>query len=499
MMKSATAPLVSALCLLFSMAATAADPAPSPEQIKSSAWWRQEAVRYADKIPATDRGYLFSDLSYVQAQAGDLDAASLSATKVNDLQLRVYAYGFLAKQYKEKGNAEASRLALQEARRAASRRDDGSARALISAYLESGNPSDAIAFAGEISEELDRNAAFADIAVTLAQQGKLDAANDVVKRCLSAGWQQSTLLRMADACARELRIEDAAKLAGQLTKEADRDRIYDDLVDALVKAHRAAEAKPFADRIAVWPKGAAQAKIAGELAKGQSVEVIAVSIQKSTNREEKLALYDTLIVKLADAGKVVEAEAAIESMVKAIEASPGESQEPTFGTYDDSVAIVQARVAYLRTASVLSKQGDRKAALERIARVHKAIADLPEQFELAKIVLGLQLNQSQIDIGDLAGLRDRLNQMKHPYERSEAATQLAVALIKSGDVKAGIEIAQKTMYRFSRDDVSAFRAAGVALMESGHGEELNEWLAEMPSDIARAHACLGAAEPKPKK
>ncbi|MGD0041110.1 MAG: hypothetical protein ABSE84_11940 [Isosphaeraceae bacterium] len=42
-------------------------------------------------------------------------------------------------------------------------------------------------------------------------------------------------------------------------------------------------------------------------------------------------------------------------------------------------------------------------------------------------------------------------------------------------------------------------AAGTTMVELGRGPELQQWIGEMDSKVARAYACMGAAEVLQKK
>ena len=110
------------LGLLLISTARAAEPAPAigPEQLTSAAWWRRQAVHYADAIADADaRGRTHYELSYVLARADDLDGACASILSVNNLQLRVFAIDFLARQYKKRGDEKSCRIALQQAEKGA--------------------------------------------------------------------------------------------------------------------------------------------------------------------------------------------------------------------------------------------------------------------------------------------------------------------------------------------------------------------------------------------
>lgn len=513
--------------------AKAAEPVPadSPQQLKSAAWWRQQAVHYAGDIAdAKARGKAHADLVYVLARAGDLDATRTSIASISDPQQRIYALCFLAKQYHQKGDDSACQAEMQQAGRESLAWDSNFGHShVIQTYMALGKPEDAIALAAGVSLEFWRNAAFQDIAGKLAGQGKLAMAEDIVKRRLPPTWEEAGWSGMANACADALRIDDAQTLAARLTDKKLRDRAFIHLVETLVKADRADEARPFADRISEERlQATALGMIAAPSVNKQSVEVLQLRIEKAATREEKLALYDRLFTKLVDAGNVSAAEAAIEAMARTIEALPRQTETSKFGAFDDAAASAVVQSNYLTVAGLLAKQGDREGSLLRLARARKAVTELPAKSGLAKSMLASKLINTEIALGDFTGARASLQQMGKGFDQSRLAGEVAAGLIKSGDVKSGLAVAELITTPLGRglamgrvacellrngktseartflekvgedaEDVEAFRAIGATMAELDHETELNQWLGEMSSNVARAYLCMGAAaEPK---
>jgi hypothetical protein len=518
-------------------AVQASEPAPTaePKQLASAAWWRERAVHDADAITDADaRSQAHYELAYVRARAGDLAGAAKSATQVKNPQLRIFAHCFVAKQYKQQGDDGACRSELQRARAVALPPENilRFCPEMIEAYMEMGYPADAVSLAAEIPAEFQRNCAFEQVAGLLAKRGDMAMAYDVVKQHIPPSWEEAALSTMANACAQELRVGEARKLAARLTDTKYRDNAYVDVVDALVRADRHEEAGKIADHISdAARKAAAQATIAHASLKNQSIESLQAQIEKATTRDEKLALYDLLFFKRIDSGNVAAAEAAIESMVEIIRAFPRKAEVSELGTADDAACIAMAQSRYLlEVARLLVQKGDREGSLRRIALARKAVTELSEQAGLGKAMLVAELVGSEIEVGDFRGARSTLGQLRAGYTRSSAAARVAAGLIKSGDVKAGLEVAELITDPVGRGEAigrvasallragepgaaravlrkvagtpaegGAFRAAGTTMVESGRGSELHQWIGEMDSTVARAYACTGAAEVLQKK
>jgi hypothetical protein len=524
--------------LLLSVAAShAAEPAPTagPEQLKSAAWWRQQAVKYVRQIgDDKSRGQACYDLTYPLTRAGDLDGTLALTESIDNPQLRVYAIDFLAREYKRRGDDKSCRRLLQQAEEVALASNSNSEHShLIRTYLEFGQPAEAISLAERISREFHRNCAFQDIAATLAKQGKLEMAHDVVKQHVPPVWEESCLSCMANACADELRIDEALKLGKRLVKPELKDRVYQHLVAALINAKRTAEAGQYADRIAdAKLQSIARGQIARALASNEGVDALRARLKRAAVRDEKLAIYDLLFAKLIDAGDVTAAEATIESMVKTIEASPRDAESSKFGRFDDSAAVAMVRAKYIAVAALLAKKGDHEVSQLRLAVARTAVTEMSDETGIGKAMLLSQLVHGQIALGDFQGAKAVLDRLEKGFHRSSLAGPVAAGLIRSGDVKSGLEVAKmitpssgsgsaigqvasalisagefeaaKTLLQKvgdSRDEVEAFRAVGGSMAQAGRLAELKQWIGELKSDTARAYLCLGVAETlqRPKK
>jgi pentatricopeptide repeat protein len=531
---SPTVPLLAVL--LAAIPAHAEPPTNSPaaavgaDQLKSSAWWRRQAVHYADKIADAEvRGKTHYELVYVLARAGDFDAARKATAPITNPQLSIYAHNFVAKECKKKGDDNACRAELQQAEKEALAWGNGFGHsAIIHTYLDFGQPAEALVFTANISNAIDRDCSFRDIAETLARQRKLDMAYEVAKQHVRPTSQEFCFSGMANACADTLQIDETLKLIERLSEKKLLDRAYQHLVEALLNADRDAEAAKFADRIA---DPVLQATIRGRIAaksakkaKKQSPEALQASIDKAATREEKLALYDLLFNCHAEAGNVEAAEAVIDSMIATIKSTPRKSQTAKMGTFDDPTAIALAESKYLATAAILAKRGDREGSAQRMNRGRKAITGLSNNTGILKAILSAVLVNGEIEAGDFKAARTTLDQLEQGYTKSFMAASVAEGLIKSGDIKSGLEVAElitaplgkgrhigsvaeallaagelkaaKTLLKKigdAPDEVEAFRTLGQTLVELGQHATLRQWLDELNSDAARAYLCMGAA------
>jgi hypothetical protein len=514
---------------LSSRAGRAAEPTSAKQSspVRSAAWWRDAAARYADKIADADsRGRARQQLTYIQVRTGDVENARATAAKIGNPQLRIYSHCFVARDCKRRGDVKTCRSELQQARDVALQSGKHWFE-LSDAYVEFGWPEDAIAYAAAYSDAWQRNNAFQHVVATLAKHGKLEMACDVIEQHVPPAWKEADLLAAADACAASMKIEDAGKLIEKLTNAKYRDQAYTNLADALLRANRCKEATICIDRISnPTARAAVNARFTAADIQGRSVESLRAKADKTTEREEKLAIYDLLLDKLVKAKDVAAAEDVIASMIATVQASPRKPEPSKFGTCDDTVVIALKKSNYLKIAGVLASQGDRKAALHHIVKAKEAIVTMPESAGLGKLMLVLTLVKTEVAVNDYDGARNTLDRLKGGNNCfvAMAAAEVAVGLIRSGNVKAGCEVAEeivnkpnnqhwrgsvvnaliqageltaaKKMLQATSDGMmgtNVFEEAARTMIESNHAAELRQWLGELRSDAASAHVCIGAA------
>jgi len=75
--------------------------------------------------------------------------------------------------------------------------------------------------------------------------------------------------------------------------------------------------------------------------------------------------------------------------------------------------------------------------------------------------------------------------------------RVASALLRAGEPRAARAVLRKVGGTPAEGE--AFRAAGTTMVELGRGSELHQWIGEMDSKVARAYACMAAAEVLPMK
>lgn len=508
------------------------EPAASPEELRSPGWWLKSAAQYADAVEGAEaKNDVYWQLSSAQARAGDLEAAATSASRVAAPYRCVMAYTFVADRYHKQGDDERCRAMLEKAREVATATKEARTNNfiyahLIRAYVELGMVDEAKSLVQQLPPWWHRYLGSQDLAADLAKQGDLKQAMEIAQQQESDKLKQSAMAAVAFACAHAARVEDVQTVAGKLSDAKDRDRAFRTLAEALAKAGRLDEAQQAAGQItSPESKAEAEAAVLTQWAEGQQPAAIAARIGQVSTREEKLALYRKLVEKLAAAGSADEAEKAIGAMVDVIRQSPRPVVTSAFGQFGDSSAIATANALYLPLAKALAQRGDQAGARRCVAQAEKSILELPRQAGFAQAMLLSGLVTTQAEIGDVQAARRTLEKVNERFPRATAASQLGPALVKAGDVPAALQAvalvdlpggkgtyvaptavalirqgdlpaARQVLAGLSDSvrDAQAYRTVGQTMLETRRGEELLQWLPEMPSNSSRALACIGAAQ-----
>ncbi len=93
---------------------------------------------------------------------------------------------------------------------------------------------------------------------------------------------------------------------------------------------------------------------------------------------------------------------------------------------------------------------------------------------------------------DIEGALTTSKEITDPMNKSFACGEIAAALVKNGDLSEAGKILLQIGN--SSQEAEAYRQAGEAIIETGHAEELSNWLEEIPSPQARAYTCMGAVD-----
>jgi len=509
-------------CATFAQAETAA----GAEQWESSAWWLNRAVDYARKIEdAEARSHANYNLAYVLADKGDFDRALEAASEVIGPQVRVYAFGRIAKLAHEHEGKATCDKALQIARETAIPAQNISADAhMVRLYFELDRSDEAAAFAAALPGGPQKRYAYQVVADELAKEGRIDEAIAVVHDHKPATARDSGYASIAKACAETSRFDRAIELAEKVEKVKSRDAAYDYIAEKLICAERLTEGKAIALRIQDERKRFERLAhhLSASVKREQEAKSIDDAMAEAATREEKIAVGMLKLDELIEEREIEKAEALIVSLVKIVEDSPREPRVSKFGTFDDSLEIAKIKAGYLKTARLLKEAGDEAGAKDRVAKAIAAVEAVTSP-SLGRVLLSSELVRSQAALGDREGAQASASLFETDLMLSNATSDVAAACILSGQVSQGMELAQDVVKqpncaygarrvatalihveRFDKlaeylplvpdtgHDVRAFRGIAQELVKSGNVRRLDPLLANHPSDAARTQACLGA-------
>lgn len=512
-------------CLFSPGRTVAAEAAPSAAQ------WRATAIA---AIGAVEDDALRSQLQYeavyVLVRAGELDEARAAAAGVTSPQQRIYAHTQVAKGHRAAGNVEAALGVLNACRKSvldasADQREDWIGY-MIQAYAEAGFIDEARELAGEMKLDWQRENVLQDIARSMAEAGDLDGARALLEELGTKKKTQSGLALLVASLASSQKTEEALAAAEGLETAERADVGFINLAQELLRANRLDEAAEAAARIkAIRVRETVQGRIAAAAMAGDDAAAIEARIAAAATRETKLPLFELLVKKLAAAGRIAAADAAIESMVAEIEASPRRFGVVAFEVVDDQWAIAAARSLHLEISKALAKSGELEAARQHLAQAKEAIVGVPDEAGVVKSAQLMKLVTAYIEAGDLKEAGQLIEQLPETFAKSMAMQQLALAFIQAEDFAPAVRTSRQITYEAGRghavgrvagalirsgeideaksvldglsetaDDLNAYREVGEVMAAEGQEAKLLAWLPDTPSAAARAYACLGAAE-----
>jgi hypothetical protein len=501
-------------------------PPAGSEQRKSSAWWLGRAVDYAGRIEDVEaRSHGHKMLAYALAHHGDFARALRAASEVIGPQIRVYAFGQIARRAHAGGDAAACEEALGITRESARIAANGHVHGyIIRLYFELERPDEAVTFAATVSDALQRRYAYRTVAEEMAKVGRIDEAIELIGRHTPAAWRDSGHASLARACATASRFDQAIELAERIEEPKYGDSAYDYIAEKLIAAKRLDEAMTIAMRIDDERRRAERlaCQLAASVKPEEGVSSTESAMAEAVGREDRIAVGMLRLSELINQREVEKAEALIASLVQTIRDSRREPQVTKFGTYDDSLQIATIEGRYMDVARLLKEAGDEAAARQRVAKAIAAAEAIPSP-GLGKMMLCAQLIREQAALGDPEGARASTRLLDTDLELSNSKGDVAAAYILAGEVDEGLALAREVVHeehyahgtrlaatalievkRFDElaeylplipdrgHDVRTFRAIAKELVKAGEVERLDRLLGILPSAAARTQACLGA-------
>ncbi len=519
-----TCALLSFCCFAFLISQTSSGQQPEDPQIRSSQWWLDRAASYAEKIvQQEDRSEAHYKLTYAFANRGDFGRALIAASAVNDPQLQVYSFSYVAKQAHQKGDQATCSRALKLARDVAIPAKIGQTNShMIRTYFELGRGDQALPMAKQLPHPTQRYHAMTNVAQELGKLGRVDEAIQIIRDHQPDTWLEVGYGEIAKACAQAKRFEQAIQLATQIQKPSTRDNAFDRIADLLIRAGQLDRGNEIAKKIEDPKK---QSTRVAQYLKESAVSAGTLSLENAmktaATRTEKVTVGLAQVKKAIEGGDVEKAESTIQLLVEIVQESPEKPQVSKFGSFDDTLLVATIKANYMETARLLREKGDQQSALERAKRAFEAAKAIESQ-GLGKMMLASRLVQQLTALGDIEGAKELIATMDTPYTQATSSADVAASLILSGKVEEGLRMAEKSVgdrskaygtkrvalalfqvERFDelakymaqmpdgRHEVRAFREIAGEMVKSGYVQQVDALIDQLPSDAARSQACLG--------
>ena len=185
-----------------------------------------------------------------------------------------------------------------------------------------------------------------------------------------------------------------------------------------------------------WPATSKQPEL-------PTLEQLQKGFDAAVNRREKVAAFQTLMIRSLQMKSFDSLERAIEQTIKVIEQNPLPDQSSKFGVYGDAAEIARIRVTNLNIASRLAAEGQNDEAARHLALADAVIDPLPEQSALVKWELQWLRVRVLLQLNRMEEAIQHFNTIKTPLIVSQAAADIAAYQIKNGQVEAGLKMAER--------------------------------------------------------
>ena len=367
--------------------------------------------------------------------------------------------------------------------------------------------------------------AYRKIAAYFAWNGKIKDADFVVDNNITASEKDVALVEIAETCVRKDNIAIAEQFVERITNVGYKDRVYEKIGIALAGTGDIKKARAVAEIItnSTYKSSVIAAIAKYQIASGD-IDLGKKTAGDITYRDHKIAVYTLIAEKQADAGKIDSAVATIEMMTKMINDTPMAADKSKFGTFDDSFKRGLVQTVYLHAAKASARTGDVNNYNKYITKATdgvKEINDVP----IWKGTVFMKIVETQLEAGDIEGAKKTAKEISDKLNLSWALYNIVKTQLEKDDIVGAVTISQEitdTMNKsFASGEIAstfvkkgkiadarkillnmgnssweaqAYRRTAKVFVETGHAEELANWLNEIPSPQARVYVCVGAVD-----
>ena len=524
------------IVLLTSLALVPFLPAAATENYDSISWWLEYAAQQADTITdPNDRNDAYGCLGRIQARVGDVDGATASASAISDRRNRISIYIAAAKTSYKQGNINGYKENMELAKSAALAIESFESQIFMNsnmttAYLDCNDVNGAISYTETLRDNPeikkgyhDVSSAYRKIAAHLAWNCNIEDANLIVNNNIKPAGQDNALVGIVETCVRKGNIAVAGQFTEQITRIDKKDRVYEKIGIALADSGDIKKAYTVAEKITdSTHKSSVIAAIAKYHINCDDIDLGKKTVRGITCRDHKIAVYKLIAEKQADTGKIDSAVKTIEAISKMIGDTPMAADESKFGVFDDSYKKAMVEMMYFHIAKKLAEEGNIKGYNKYAAKAIKSVKEMNDT-PVWKGVAFKGIVDAQLEAGDIEGAKKTAKEIKEDHNHSWALYNIVKTQLEKDDIVGAIATYKEIAYARNKSfacgriasayvkkgeiakakqilsslgnspkEAEAYRETAMVFVETGHAEELADWLDEISTPKARVYACIGA-------
>jgi tetratricopeptide (TPR) repeat protein len=427
--------------------------------------WIDRASESAGEITDPEQQSIVNDpLARALARSGEVVNALAVAKGIADPLPKMYVLTAIAEAARKTGNKEVCQQAVDAAKQDAL---DNAGPFHTSAYIDlcfaAGMPDAAMEYADELFKSDRDSTHYQKLVEGFAASGDVAAAEKLLDAKQLGDYGKYYLVQGLTAAKK---YDEAIQVAGSIGEQHPADRSHSHIATAL--AHEGQEEKAL-EQAAMVRDSLKRSVLQGEISlfssKNDSVDQLRKRFAAANTRDMKTRLLNPLVWKLMEIDAFDEAEMAIDEAVKYVANDPRKTSASKFGVYGDDSELVFLRAAHLTIAKKLIEVGKKDEAAMQVAKIEPLYDALSEEAALIKWPLAPQLVAVLVQLGELERAKTKLEEIKTPFTRNQAAVPIAVHYIKAGDVEKGLELVTAND---SKDEHhgSEYNDVALALLES---------------------------------
>ncbi len=483
---------------------------------ESELYWRQQSISSIRKIEdVRERDLLWKDFLESLCQSGDPESASWDASKISDMQLRLFVHLTIARHYFGT-QREADCLAELKRAEAVALKDTFRFQ-LVDAYLDTlRDVKSATAYAAAAGK---RNPQYVAKTVVgdLADRGYFAEADKFVNWLQLRGLRKPQLYTQIVRAAVKAGDVAGAEVVISKLSERERNSMRLQLVHSLMDKKLSVEGKQVAAAITDENYRARANRVIEDAKRPpptkpyDGVNWLQAAAREGGRGLRRDHLYGEGIRRLLEAKEFRKAESAIGAWLQNAKANPIEETTGQFGPYNQKMRMANIQAHFAKLGLARAAAGETEAAKKDLAKAKEVLlADLTSNWFMSFTTVPEML-VAYMEVGDMETVKEMVSTLPE-NSWNASANYIVERLFRLGDRKGALELARKApssrgvcevlIKRGEVDEVrnlmqkqllgSALQTIGNTMMATDRAETLKRWFDETESAEGRAHLSVGA-------